>query len=160
MIAALLLLAAGPQDAAYQSARKIAEHGMLATVGPLMAVKETEELVLAHPELTPAEKAKLHEVAREQEELARRKMMDAEASAYVAHMSAADLKALAAWVDSPLAHRQRTALPQIVMSTMQTLGTIDFKGSVTKAYCAKTGKLCPEAPASPAAPTADETAKP
>ena len=42
------------------------------------------------------------------------------------------------------ARRQRQAMPATIASTMQAMGSIDFKGEVRAAMCKQRAKLCPK----------------
>jgi hypothetical protein len=145
MVGALLLLAAAaaqPSAEALKLGRQLAETGTLATVLPMVQQKETEELVAAHPELSAPEKDRLRATAKSVCEQGRERVMQAEAKAYAARLSIADLRAVVAFQGSPQGKRYRSAIPGVITDTMQQLGKMDFKGDVLAAYCKETGKLC------------------
>jgi hypothetical protein len=145
MVGALLFLAAAaaqPSAAALALGRQVAEMGTLATILPLEQQKETEELIAAHPELSPNEKARLRATAKGVFESGRERLMQAEGHAYAQRLSVEDLRSVIAFERSQPGKRYRASMPQVIMDTMRVMGTMDFKGDVLRAYCKETGKLC------------------
>ena len=142
VIALLLLAAAQPSAEALRLGRQLAESGTLATVLPMIEQKETDELVAAHPELSADEKAALKATAKRTYEAGRERLMTAEAQAYAQRLGIADLRAAVAFQTGPAGRRYRAAMPAVIGDTMKLIGTMDFKGDVTAAYCKETGKLC------------------
>ena len=143
MIAALMLFAAAaPSAEAEALGARLARSGTLASLLPLMVAKDTEELVAAHKDLTPAEQATLRATAGEIGKAGSDKLFSAEGKAFAEALSVADLRALVAHAESPAAKRMRDAMPKVMMATMQSAGSIDFKKDVMAAFCTKTGKGC------------------
>ena len=141
----LLLLAsaaAHPSPEAVKLGRQIAENGTLATLLPLVQHKETDELVAAHPELSPGDRAQLRATAKQVYESGRERLMQIEAAGYAQQLSLRDLRAVAAFEHSAAGKRYRAAIPSVVMATMQQIGAMDFKADVLAAFCKQTGKLC------------------
>lgn len=142
MIWPLLLLAAAPSDEALAYARIVAANGTLATIGPLIARQEVEDLFSAHPELAEPEKARLRALG---EELAARQgaqVVEAEAQAFAAQLSLEDLRELARFSQTDAARHLREKFPQVAAQTMGNLSTIDFGGDLRRSFCAETGKIC------------------
>ena len=142
VIIAMMLAAAAPSAEALTLGRQLAESGTLATVLPMMQMKETEELIAAHPELSADEKAALRVTSQRVFEIGRDKIMRVEAEAYAKRMSLADLRATVAFQKSPAGKRYRAAIPNVVEDVMPVIGKMDFKGDVSAAFCKETGKLC------------------
>ena len=142
MVIAILLAAAAPSAEALMLGRQLAESGTLATVLPMMQMKETEELIAAHPELSIDEKAALRVTSQRVFGIGRDKIMRAEAETYARRMSLADLKATVAFQKSPAGKRYRAAIPNVIEDVMPAIGKMDFKGDVSAAFCKETGKLC------------------
>ena len=144
MVIALLLAeaAAHPSPQAMRLGRLLAESGTLATLLPMIQQKETEELVADHAELSAAQKDRLRVVAKAVYQRGRERLIDAEAQSYARRMSLADLRAAVAFQNSPAGRHYRAAIPNVIMDTMKTIGSMDFKGDVRAAYCKETGKLC------------------
>ncbi len=143
----LIALAAAQAPAAPEAqalGRRLAEAGTLASLLPMIAAKETEEMVAAHPELSDADKAKLRSVAAATAKAGSDRLMKAEGDAYAGRLSVEELKALVAFHESPAARRQREVMPAVIMATMQAAGPIDFKGETLAAFCKETGKACPK----------------
>jgi hypothetical protein len=138
----LAATAAQPSPEALRLGRELAESGTLATVLPLMAKKETEELVAAHPELSAVEAATLRATANRVFTAGRERLMDSEARALADRLTLADLRAIAAFQRSSAAQHYRAATPEVIATMMESIGTMDFKGDVVKSYCRQTGKLC------------------
>jgi hypothetical protein len=138
----LAATAAQPSPEALRLGRELAESGTLATVLPLMAKKETEELVAAHPELSAVETATLRATAKRVFSAGRERLMDSEARALAERLTLADLRAIAAFQRSSAAQHYRAATPEVIATMMESIGTMDFKGDVLKSYCRQTGKLC------------------
>jgi hypothetical protein len=138
----LAATAAQPSPEALRLGRELAESGTLATVLPLMAKKETEELVAAHPELSAVEAATLRATANRVFTAGRERLMDSEARALAERLTLADLRAIAAFQRSSAAQHYRAATPEVIATMMESIGTMDFKGDVVKSYCRQTGKLC------------------
>lgn len=122
--------------------RRLAEAGPLGVLLPMMAAKETEEMVADHPELGEADKAKLRRIAAATAEAGSARLMKAEGDAYAARLSVEEMKALVAFYESPAARRQREVQPAVIAETVQSVGTIDFKGETLAAFCKETGKAC------------------
>ena len=139
---AILLAAAAPSVEALTLGRQLAESGTLATVLPMMQMKETEELIAAHPELSIGERTALQVTSQRVYEVGREILMRAEAEAYAKRMSLADLRATVAFQKSPAGKRYRAAIPNVVEDVMPVIGKMDFKGDVSAAFCKETGKLC------------------
>ena len=141
----ILFLAAAvaqPSTEALRLGRQIAESGTLATLLPLIEEKETEELVASHPELAEKDKSRLRGTARRVYEAGRQRLMQAEAQSYARQLSIEDLRAIASFQRSRAGQRYRSAIPQVIASTIQQIGKMDFKADVLAAYCKDTGKLC------------------
>lgn len=122
--------------------RKIAATGSLVTLLPAMAAKETEEVVSGHPELSASERTALRQTGRDVAARGRDRLVDAFGHQYAFTLSIGDLRALVAFQGTPAARRYRDAMPQVTLQGLATLGSMDFKGDLEKAFCAKTKKLC------------------
>ena len=144
MVILLLFAAAAAQPSAeaLRLGREVAESGTLATLLPLIEKKETEELVSAHPELSLAEQAQLRATAAQVYRAGRERLMQAEANAYAATLTVADLRAVTAFERSRAGRRYRSAMPKVIAATVQQIGSMDFKSDVAGAFCKQTGKLC------------------
>jgi hypothetical protein len=147
MIIALLLVqaaAAAPSPEAEALGLRLARSGTMAAILPLMAQKETDELVAAHPELTPAEQAKLRDTAKTTFAAGAAKVEAAFSRAYAGKLTVPDLRALVAQAESAPAKRLRAVLPGVMAEALATLGAMDFKGETLAAFCRDTGKACPK----------------
>ena len=139
---ALAAATAPPSSEALKLGRQLAESGTLATVLPLVHQKETEEIVAAHPELSEGDKTRLRSTSKRVYEVGRERLMQAEATAYAQELSISDLRAIVSFQRSAAGRRYRAAVPEVIKSTMEQIGKMDFKGDVTAAFCKQTGKLC------------------
>ena len=144
MLMAMALAAASvPSAQAERLGRQLADAGMLAALLPLMKAKEIDELVREAKALSATDKARLRATAERTFDAGRERLLNATGHAYAERLSIADLKLLVAFHRSATAKRAQAALPEVIASSMQSVGQMDFKGDVRKAFCAKSGKLCP-----------------
>jgi len=141
----LLLVAAAaaqPSPEALKLGRQLAEGGFLASVLPTLQMKETEEIIAAHPELSGNEKAALRVTSQRVYETGREKLMQAEAESYARRMTLDDLRAVAAFQGSAAGKSYAETRSEVVEDVMPVIGKMDFKGDVAAAFCKETGKLC------------------
>jgi hypothetical protein len=140
----LVLAVAGtsPSPQAQRLGRELAEQGTLASLLPLVKSKEVDELLVEDPNLTIADKEKLRATADRIFERGYNRLMDATGSAYAQQLSLADLRTLTRFYASPAARRYRAATPQAIVAAMKSVGEMDFKGDVRRAFCADTKHLC------------------
>lgn len=131
-----------PSAEAVALGTRLAEQGTLASLLPMIAAKETDELVAQHPELTPDEQAELRRTAAATFETGKAKLFAAEGRAFAERLSVADLRVLAARNGDAVSTRYRAALMPVIASAMGAMGSMDFKGDTLAAFCAKTGKGC------------------
>lgn len=115
---------------------RLAETGTLASLLPMMAAKETDELVAQHPELSPEDVAELRRVAAATFATGKAKLFAAEGRAYAERLSVADLRVLAARNGDPVSGRYRAAARAVIATAMGTMGGMDFKGDTLAAFCA------------------------
>ena len=134
--------AATPVPEALELARQIAAQGTLAQIAPLQTSSEVEQMIARHRDLSAADQARLRAIGKDQAGRLVARVVEAEAAAMATRLSLDDLHALAAAANSPAAQHQRAALPAIMRTTVQTLGTVDYAGGVRAAFCHETGKLC------------------
>lgn len=108
-------VASPPSSEAQRLGRTIAEHGTLASLLPVMEVKETEELLSEDPTLTDAEKTQLRATAKQVFRVSYDRLMTATGKAYAEQLDISDLRALARFYESPVAGRYAGALQAGVM---------------------------------------------
>jgi len=140
--AGVLAAPAAPGAEAERLGRELAGQGTLAALLPLMAAKETEELVAAHPDLSDADKAALRDSARATFAAGESRLMAATGHAYAERLTVAEMRRLVAFNRTAAARRYRAAMPQAIAATMQAIGPMDFKADALAAFCRRTGKLC------------------
>lgn len=122
--------------------REIASHGTLATLIPLMAKKEAEELIEKQVGLSDAEKDALRRIAANRSQARLGELLDAQAAIYAQEMSATELQALVDFVRSDAAKKQNALQPKLIIGSMAVLDGVDFKDEVMAEFCAQTGKGC------------------
>lgn len=145
LFAAAVVTAAPPTDQdAMMLAREIASQGLLATIAPMQTTQEIEALVTGHPELEPDQAERLRAIGRDRSAALIDSAIEAEATALAAHLSIEDLRALAEFARSPTSRRYREAFPGIMAATIQSLGTVDYRGGVIETFCSETALLCEE----------------
>ncbi|QIK79057.1 DUF2059 domain-containing protein [Sphingomonas piscis] len=142
LMMALVLAAAAPSAEAEALGRRIANAGLLGTLLPMMVKKDTDELVARHKELTAAEQAELRRIAQRTASSGIDKALSANGHAYAEALSVDELKAVAAFMESPAGQRWRASQPQVIAGTVAAIEGMDFKKDVAAAYCKQTGKLC------------------
>ncbi|GAC1581270.1 MAG: hypothetical protein NVS3B5_15330 [Sphingomicrobium sp.] len=122
--------------------RQLAANGSLVTLLPAIMAKETEEVITQHPELSAADRKALRQTGRDVAASGRDRLVEAFGHQYAAALSTEDLKALVAFEGGPAAVRYREAMPQVTIKGLATLGTMDFKSELARAFCSRTKKLC------------------
>ena len=138
----ILAAAAQPSPEAVRLGRQLAESGMLSTILPMMQMKETEELIAAHPELSQNEKLELRVTSQRVYETGRDRLLEAEGRSFAKRMSVRDLRTAVAFQRSPAGKNYRAAASDAIGDVMAVAGTMDFKRDVSAAFCKETGKLC------------------
>jgi hypothetical protein len=129
-------------DSTEACARIVAEHGMLATIGPMQMQADIKSLIDDNPGLTPEEQEQIRVLGRAKGEALVERAIAAEAGSYAKALSLADLQAMASYVKSDAAAHAREAMPMIMSDVMQQMGKVDFKGEVRAEFCEASGKLC------------------
>jgi Uncharacterized protein conserved in bacteria (DUF2059) len=145
LIGALILAAApaaAPGAEAERLGRELAGQGTLAALLPLVAAKETEELVAAHRDLSEPDKAALRETAHATFAAGESRLMAATGHAYAERLTVAQLRRLVVFNRTEAARRYRAAMPEAIAATLQAIGPMDFKAETLAAFCRRTGKLC------------------
>lgn len=136
MVLAGAQVAAAPAVTAAEAlGRQVAETGTLASLLPLLAAKDTDELVAQHPELTPADQAALRRTAAATLDAAKARLFGAEAKAYAAALTLAELRAIVAWQTGPTAARLRIAQPKAIAAAMGAMQGFDLKKETWAAFC-------------------------
>ncbi len=144
MIAAALLFvlqAAAPSAEAVQLGERLARTGVLATIAPLQAQKDIEELA-ATPALSAEERQRIEAIGAQERDAALTKAMRVLGAAYAKRLTLAELRELVAQAERPAAVKRRAIEPAVIAETMQGLGEIDLKKRIATRMCAETRKLC------------------
>jgi len=141
---AIVMAQTAPSAEAEALGVRLAQTGTLAALLPAILAKEREELAAEHPEWSDADKAALRATADEVGRAGIARITAAIGHQYARQLSIEDLRALVAFNEGPAAARWRAATPGAVMQAMASAGDLDFKGDTRKAYCARTGKGCPQ----------------
>lgn len=131
-----------PAPEALALGRQLAETGTLASLLPMIAAKEADEVVAAHPELGAPEQAAYRRSAAATLVRGTDRLFAAQARALAERLSPADLRQLVAFQRSPAAQRYRAALPAAIASAMAAMQGIDFKKDSWSAFCAETKRRC------------------
>lgn len=143
-LAPVIVPSPGPEANAL--ALELARSGTLASLLPLIAAKETGELIAAHPELTAAEQARLRAVAQATLEAGSARLFAATAREYARRLTLADLRQQVAVARLPSSQRLRQAQPAAIVGAMTVMGEggagFDFKRDTLAAFCRETGKAC------------------
>lgn len=139
----LAAMLAAPSAEAETLGRRLAATGAIETLLPAIATKETEEVIVQHPELSEADRQSLRATTGEVVRAMGDRLAATMGHEYAAALSVKDLRALVTFAGSPAARRYRAAIPGVTMRGLGKLGSVDFKGELARAFCAKSGKLCP-----------------
>jgi hypothetical protein len=141
----LLALAASAAAASSEAERlglELAASGSIEVILPTIAAKETAELIAQHPELDAKSKERLREMGKRIAGEEREKLIGAFGHEYAITLSLDDLRSLAKFNRSAAAKHYREAIPAVTAKGLSTLGKIDFKSDLTRAFCSETAKLC------------------
>lgn len=142
LLALALAQAAAPAAEATALGARLARSGSIMALLPMIAQKDTEELVAAHPELSAAEQQKLRDTAKATFEAGMTRIETAFGAAYAKRFTVAELRELVALAENPAQRRLRQAQPAVMAEAIGSLGTLDLKADVAAAFCRDTGKLC------------------
>jgi hypothetical protein len=144
ILTTLALLAATPTAEAERLGVEVAKTGTLATLLPILAKKEAEEMVTDHAELSDAEKAELRSTAMRVADAKGAVLLQLTGKAYAKRLSEDQMRAVIAFEASAAGRAYRAAIPGAIVETMQGAGQLDFKKDVLAAFCTKTGEACPK----------------
>jgi len=123
-------------------ARRLAETGTLSALLPMLADKETDALVAAHPGLTAVEQADLRRAAAMTLAVGADRLFAAEARALAERLTPEELRALIAFEETSAAAHRRAALPAAIAAATVALEGFDLKREAWAAYCATPGRRC------------------
>jgi hypothetical protein len=143
MLTVILAMMLAPSAEAETLGRRLAATGTIETLLPAIAAKETEEVIAEHRELSELDRATLRAMSSDVMGGMRSRLAEAIGHEYASALSLQDLRALVAFAATPAARRYRAAIPGVTMKGLSKIGQVDFKGELGKAFCARTGKLCP-----------------
>ncbi|WP_085809929.1 hypothetical protein [Sphingomonas sp. TZW2008] len=131
-----------PSPAAVVMGARLARTGSIMALLPLVAAKDTDDLVAAHPDLSPTEQARLRATARTTLAAGMARIETAFGTAYAKRLTPGELTALVAAAERHEQQRLRAVQPMVMAEAIASLGTLDFKKDVAAAFCRDTGKLC------------------
>ncbi|MFL9840090.1 hypothetical protein ABS767_03860 [Sphingomonas sp. ST-64] len=138
----IAMQAATPSAEALDLGRRLAAHGTLATLAPMLIEKDTAELASEAKTLSDSERDRLQALGREIGAKGTKRIVDAIGSAYAARLSIEDLRLLVAQAENPAAARRRAVEVPALVEAMAAVGELDFKKDLAAAFCKETGKLC------------------
>lgn len=128
-----------PSPAAVVMGARLARAGSIMALLPLVAAKDTDDLVAAHPNLSSAERAWLRATAHTTLAAGMARIETAFGTAYAKRLTLDELTA----AERPEQQRLRAVQPAVMAEAIASLGALDFKKDVAAAFCRDTGKLCP-----------------
>ena len=129
-----------PSPAAVAMGARLARAGSIMAL--LVAAKDTNDLVAAHPDLSPAEQARLRATARTTLAAGMARIETAFGTADAKRLTPGELTALVAAAERPEQQRLCAVQPMVMAEAIASLGALDFKKDVAAAFCRDTGKLC------------------
>ncbi|QNE32555.1 hypothetical protein F1C10_11765 [Sphingomonas sp. NBWT7] len=136
------VVTSAPSPAAAAMGERLARSGSIMALLPLVAAKDTDDLVAAHPDLSPAEQARLRATARTTLAAGMARIETAFGTAYAKRLTLGELTALVAAAERLEQQRLRAVQPMVMAEAIAALGALDFKKDVAAAFCRDTGKLC------------------
>ncbi|MFD1786763.1 DUF2059 domain-containing protein [Sphingomonas floccifaciens] len=142
LLALLLQAAPAPTAEAARLGTDIARSGTFSQIAPTLVQQQTDELVRDAKELTLADQAALREIAAATGRTMIERVTERMGVAYASALSEADMRTTLAFNRTDAARRYRAAEPNAMAAAAQSMGGMDFKRDVLKAFCAKTGKGC------------------
>ncbi len=132
-----------PTPQALELGVRLARSGSLAAIAPMLADRDVEDVIKAHPEWTAGDAAVFRATARRVATADIARLVRALGHAYARRLSIADLAYLVNAVEGPAATRRRAIEAPVLVEALQTVGAIDFKHDTLAAFCAEMGKGCP-----------------
>lgn len=142
MILMLYLAAGAPSPEAERLGRELAASRSIEVILPAIAAKETDEVIAQHPELTTTDAELLRQTGQKVATEARDKLVEAFGHRYAVSLTIADLRSLVRFNRTEAARHYRAAMPAVTLEGLASIGKLDFKADLTKAFCAQTSKLC------------------
>ena len=156
ILAGLILLlwtgaAAAGQPGAEQSAlgRRLAAAGDFNAIVGTIGAAEVERIARETPDLSEAERARLREIGGATLAAARIRLLDRVGAIYARHFTAAQLRAIVAFLEGPAGRAYTGALPRMLPEIGQAMQGRDLAADIRAAFCRETGKLCVPAQATP-----------
>jgi hypothetical protein len=146
---AIFAAAAAVSPERYALGRELAQLGSVAAMLPVVELKETDELIEAHSELSAGERIKLRRIAHRVAMAGLDRIVEAEGRSYAEQLSEQDLRKLVGFARSEPALRMRRVEPQVARATLAALVGYSYKAEVMRSFCAETGKGCGGPPAWP-----------
>ena len=143
-------LAQQPDSARLALGRRLAAAGEFNTIVGAMGAAEVERLARETPDLSDAERGRLREIGAATLDRGRARLLEAVGAIYARHFTAAQLRAIAGFLESPAGRAYTGALPRMLPEIAQAMQGRDLAAEIRAAFCRETGKLC--APAAPATP--------
>jgi len=128
--------------------RRLAAAGDFNAIVGAMGAAEVERIARETPGLGDAERARLREIGRATLAAGRARLLDRVGAIYARHFTAAQLRGIVAFLESPAGRAYTGALPALLPEIAAAMQGRDLGGEIRAAFCRETGKLC-AAPATP-----------
>ena len=122
--------------------RRLAAAGDFNAIIGAMGAAEVERIARETPELSEAERARLREIGRATLAVARIRLLDTVGAIYARHFTAAQLRAIVAFLESPAGRAYTGALPALLPEIAAAMQGRDLAADIRAAFCRETGKLC------------------
>ncbi|MBN2972587.1 DUF2059 domain-containing protein [Roseomonas aeriglobus] len=142
LLALLLQAAPAPTAEAARLGTEVARSGTFSQIAPALIQQQTDELVRDAKGLSLADQAALRDIAAQTGRAMVDRVTERMGVAYASALSVADMRAILAFNRTDAARKYRAAEPNAMAAAAQSMGGMDFKRDVLKAFCAKTGKGC------------------
>ena len=139
-------LAQPPEQAAL--GRRMAAAGDFNAIVGAMGAAEVERLARETPDLSEAERSRLRAIGRATLDAGRARLLDTVGAIYARHFTAAELRRIVGFLESPAGRAYVGALPRLLPEIAAAMQGRDLAAEIRAAFCRETGKLC-AAPATP-----------
>lgn len=122
--------------------RRLAAAGDFNAIVGAMGAAEVERLARETPDLTDAERARLREIGGATFAISRARLLGTVGAIYARHFSAAQLREITAFLESPAGRAYTGAFPRMLPEIAQAMQGLDLAAEIRAAFCRETGKLC------------------
>jgi hypothetical protein len=129
-----------PSPQAEELGLRLARAGSFAAIAPLLAQRDIDSVVKAHPDWAPEDVALYRKTAAKVAESNIARLIRALGHAYARHMSVVDMASLVGIAEGPAATHRRSVEPSVLLEAIDESGAADFKRDTLAAFCTQMQK--------------------